>query len=431
MLKRLLQPHSIIITILIFLFIWVFQLLSLNMHYLDPFNNGIKDYEITDIVYTYLSRQPQVIENQIILVNSGQPDRQKIAALVNKLKAAQAKVIGLDFFFEKTTDSPTDTLLHQSIKDAGNVVLACELHDSDGNYEQFENWIGVDTFFANYATLGYVNYPSNETKTIRIFSPQEKVGQHDFPAFTTAIIRKFDPKKVENLLARNNPFERIYYIGDKSDFIRYDQDQVLDSLTIEELTMVVKDKIILVGYAVEDIWANPLTDRHYTPLNKNYMGKSIPDMYGVVIHANVISMILQGNYIRETPKWVSRFLAVIFCFLNVILIHWIYHHFHEAFHGITRVLQIAEFIILFLVIALLFYYFRLRLNFSLGIFALLIAYDIIMIYESLIKKRIPILAKLPYQIEFTKSARPPEITDSQSTLSNQTKSNIKDDNGNL
>ncbi len=412
MFKRLIQPHSLIVTLLIFLFIWFLDFIRLNMHYLDPFNNSLKDYEITDIVYANLSRRPQSVEEQVVLVNCGQPDRSRIAALVDKLTAAGARVIGLDLLFTELHGAQEDTLLQQSLKKAGNVVLACELHEYNRDFDHFESRVGVNPFFAEHAALGYVNFPANATKTIRLFSPQEMVQTDTQPAFATAIVQQYAPEAVQRLLARKNKVERIFYRGDKSDFIRYEQAQVLDSLTLPELTMAIAGKIVLVGYVAEDVWANPLTDRHYTPLNKNYQGKSIPDMYGVVIHANVISMILQSKYIREAPAWLDRLLSVLFCYFNVLLIHWIYKKFHAAFHGITRALQIVEFILLFLVIALLFYFFRLRLEFSLGILALLLAYDIIMIYESLIKKRAPWLADLPGYLEWKTAPTPDAATDS-------------------
>ncbi|MEO0341722.1 MAG: CHASE2 domain-containing protein, partial [Bacteroidota bacterium] len=370
------------------------------MHYLDPFNNGVKNYEITDIVYAYLSEQPKYQETEVIIVNSGQPDRAKITKLVNRLSEAGAKVIGLDFFFQELRGNKIDTLLQESLKKAGNVVLACELYQIDDNNEQFDRIIGVDTFFSNHAQLGYVNFPANATKTIRIFSPREKVEGTYFPAFTSAIMQQYNTTAYQGLINRGNDFERIFYIGNKDDFTRYELSQLTDTLSVEEVSMVVKDKIVLVGYAAEDIWANPLTDRHYTPLNKNYSGKSIPDMYGVVIHANVLSMVLRSNYIREVPRWLNILLTIIFCYFNVLLIHWIYKKFHETFHGITRALQVIEFMLLFLLIALLFYYFRLKLEFQVGILALVLAYDIIMIYESLIKNRIPFLARIPNHFSF-------------------------------
>ena len=375
------------------------------MHYLDPFNNGVKNYEITDIVYAYLSEQPKYQETEVIIVNSGQPDRAKLTKLVNRLAEAEAKVIGLDFFFQDLRDQKIDTLLQESIKRAGNVVLACELYQIDESNQQFDKIIGVDTFFSNHAQLGYVNFPANASKTIRIYSPREKVEGAYFPAFTSAVMEKFNPEAYQKLIQRGNEFERIFYIGNKDDFTRYELAQLTDSLSLEQARMVVKDKIVLVGYAAEDIWANPLTDRHYTPLNKNYSGKSIPDMYGVVIHANVLSMVLRSNYVREIPLWLNILLTIIFCYFNVLLIHWIYKKFHEVFHGITRALQVVEFMLLFLLIALLFYKFRLRLDFGVGILALVLAYDIIMIYENLIKNRIPFLAKIPNHFSFRRSEK--------------------------
>ncbi len=400
MLKRLIQPHSIIITVLIFLFIWLLNFLQLNMHYLDPFNNGLKDYEITDIVYSYLFEHPSEDMSQIVLVNSGQPDRVRIAQLVDKLSAAGAGVIGLDILFEKRLNTTIDSNLQQSIKNAGNVILACELQDSDGMYDKFDKIVGIHPYFEEAGDIGFVNFPANGTKTIRIFSPQEKVNQDTAFSFATAIVQKFKPEAAHKLFERNRPVEYIHFVANKSDFVRYEQDRLIDSMSTEELRSVVENKVILVGYVAEDIWANPLTDRHYTPLNKNYVGKSIPDMYGVVIHANVINMVLKSQYIKTVPKWFANLLSVIFCYLNVLIIHWIYFNFHEAFHGITRALQIIEFILLFFIIALLFYHFRLKLEFRLGILALLLAYDIIMIYESLIKRRIPLFNRIPNHINF-------------------------------
>ncbi len=427
MLKRLLQPHSIIITVVIFLFISLLNILRLNMHYLDPFNNGIKDYEITDIVYSYLDEQPKYKEDQIYIINSGQPDRLKIARLVKKLDTAGAAVVGLDFFFESLRGNRADTLLKESFEGNIPVVLACELLDIEQEDERFEGTIGVDPYFAQNANLGYVNYPANETRTIRLFSPREQVGNTYQPSFATAILKDFDPGIYAELLDRNREIEHIFFMGNKDDFSRNDIDRVLDSTSVEELRETVQGKIILVGYAPEDIWANPLIDRHYTPLNKNYGSKAIPDMYGIVVHANVLSMVLNRNYVERAPAWLSYLLAIIFCYFNVLLIHWIYFKFHEAFHGITRALQVVEFIFLFFLIALLFYYFRVKIEFNVGILALLLAYDVIMIYESLIKRKIPYLANLPNQIEFQKKNNTPSKKNN-AVLLNKTPQNTKQTN---
>lgn len=406
MINRIIQPHSIIITGLIFLFIWFLNLIRLNMHYIDPFNNGLKNYEITDIVYAYLAGQPVEEEGAalpIVLVHTGEPDRRAIGRLITKLGGAGAGAIGIDVFFDRRKEAAADSILQRSLKETPGVVLACELYDENKTYDQFTNWIGVDTFFSNYARLGYVNFPANQTKVIRLFSPQETVGKDTMPAFATALLQHYAPEAASHLLQRNREVEHIHFTRHRTDYIHHTQGRLLDSLSLEEVRSIVAGKIVLVGYIpMEGTGGDPLKDRHYTPLNQSYGNKAIPDMYGLTIHANVLTMALNDSYIRELPKGLHWLILVVFCYLNVLLIHWVYDDFNEVFHGITRGLQILEFILLFFLISLLFFKFRLKLDFGLGILALLLAYDIIMIYESLVRKRIPLIDRIPEEIPLRK-----------------------------
>ena len=284
-----------------------------------------------------------------------------------------------------------------------NVVLACELEDRSGKYEGFTNWVGVDSSFSEHAKLGYVNFPANRTKVIRLFSPWEPVGQDTLPAFATALLEAYQPGATEKLRRRNKTVEPIHFTRHADDFVHHPQQRLLDSLSLEEVRSIVQDKIVLVGYVPVDGEGDALRDRHYTPLNQDYGNKAIPDMYGLAIHANVITMVLNGQYVNTLPNWLNWVILVVFCYLNVLLIHWVYDDFNEVFHGITRGLQIVEFILLFFLISFLFYKFRLKLDFALGILGLLLAYDIIMIYESLIRKRIPAIDRIPEFIPLTKT----------------------------
>ena len=398
MINRIIQPHSLIITGLIFLFIWFLNLIRLNMHYIDPFNNGLKNYEITDIVYAYMAGEPlasQVVDLPIVLVHTGEPDRRQIARLINRLGEAEAAAIGIDIFFDRLKVPGPDSLLRQSLAQTPNVVLACELEDVSGRYDRFTNWVGVDSSFAKHATLAYVNFPANRTKVIRFFSPWEPVGQDTLPAFATALLAAYQPASTERLRRRNKAVEPIHFTRHADGFVHHPQQRLLDSLSLEEVRAIVQDKIVLVGYVPVDGKGHPLKDRHYTPLNSDYGNKAIPDMYGLEIHANVITMVLNGQYVNTLPNWLNWVILVMFCYLNVLLIHWVYDDFNEVFHGITRGVQIVEFILLFFLISFLFYKFRLKLDFGLGILGLLLAYDIIMIYESLIRKRIPAIDRIP------------------------------------
>lgn len=408
MLKRFLRPHAILLSIAIILFIWLMGKIRLNMHYLDPFNNGLKDYEITDIVYAYLGRPTEFTEDRIVIINSGRPDRARLAALVDKLHLAGAKTIGLDFYFSQTSGLTADTLLQQSIQRADNVVLACTLKDEDLTDDRLEGISGVDTFFSNYAPIGFGNFPSNSSKTVRVFSPWEMVNDQIVPAFSTAIMGIYDPEVQSDFLKRGRALEHIFYTGHKPDFISNNLDQVLDSMTVEELRLTCQDRIVLVGYAPDDQWANPLLDRHYTPTNQHYDTKSIPDMYGIVIHANVLSMMLNQTYIYNVPKWLTYLISILICYANVLFFQLIFRRFHQSFHGITRAIQLLEFVFFFFLVSFLFYYFRIKLDLKVGILATLLAYDFIMIYESLILPRVAFLRSLPDTFTFTKTVPPPE-----------------------
>ena len=390
--KKIYRPHSIIVTALIFAFIGFLELIRLNTHFLDPFNNGVQEYEITDIVYTQLGNRKTVVDPYIRLVHVGDPDRLELAQMIERLSEAGVKVIGLDVMLAGRKNPESDLILQKSIKQAGNVVLASELFNLRADEKQFEGLTSADSLFATHATLGYVNFPSNHTKTIRYFSPKETISGDTAYAFTMQILKQYDPNAFSQVMRRKNQVEKIHYIGNRYSFIPTPKEIVLD--TTVDLSRIFKDKIVLMGYVAETESENPLRDRFYTPLNKNYAGKSIPDMYGVAIHANILSMVLNERYIKEIPNWVLWICIILFCYANVFFIHGIYASFHPAFHGITRSLQLVECMVIFFLIGLLFYYFRIQIDFGTGILALLLAYDIIMIYESFFLKKLKFLQRI-------------------------------------
>lgn len=393
--KYLFRPHSILVTILILSFIWLLDFIRLNLHFLDPFNYGLKDYEVTDIVFSQLRDEavdPGDFEDRIILVDVGEPSRIELAQVIKRVSEAGARVIGIDIMLEGRKEPRSDSLLQARIREADNVVLATFLQGYNERENLFEQEVACDTFFSNYATMGYANFVANESRTVRLFSPNEhtRLGRAD--AFAVAIAEKMDPKAVQALRQRHREVERINYIGGENYFAQYDMETVLDS-TID-LSAAMEGKAVLLGFIGEHRLNEPLLDRFFTPLNPKYSGRSLPDMYGVFIHANILSMILDRDYIYEVPSWLSRLLAVFFTYANVIVIHWVYRRFNEAFHGITRVLQLIEFVALFFLIALLFQFFRVKFDFAFGILALVLAYDFVMIYENLIRKNVPFIQRL-------------------------------------
>jgi len=383
--KKLIQPYAAIITLYVFVLIWLLSQVSVNLHFLNPFSHGIKDYEITDIVSSRMRNEQVKIEERIVIVNTGQPDRTQIAKMLARINAAQPKAIGIDVLFSNRREPAGDSLLLASLTQSENLVLASELENYREDIGQFQAISGVDSFFNQYARTGYINFPSTETRTIRYFSPAEKTGDGQAFSFATEIARLYDPASVEKLLKRRKELEAIHYTSTGNNYLQFEPETILD--TTIDLTPLLSGKIVLIGYSDTQKNDCPMLDKFYTPLNLRYSGRSDPDMYGIVIHANIIQMILDGNYINKVPKWLSFVFALLFCYFNVLLVDWIEDKYPRLYYPITRVIQVVELILLFFIISLLFYVFRLKLDFAYGTLGLALYFDVMLSYEAFSKRQ--------------------------------------------
>lgn len=396
-LRKIYNPHAVIITVIVFIFIWVFQIFFFSRHFLDPFNNGLRDYEITDIVYSrFRDAGTGRPVQEIVLLNTGLPERTALAEILRRLALLEPAVVALDIELDGRKEPLADSLLKAAIDALPKVALGCRLTGYDPDTEIFDPPAYCDPFFWRGKERGYTNFVSEDTSIIRLFSPRERTTEGEFYALAVETVRQYAPDRVNRLLARGRPVERIWYSGNQKQFFKLESSLLLDDEGFENLRELgaMKGKIVMAGYIGDHQPGEPEIDRFFTPLNPRYTGKSYPDMYGLEIHANIASMALSGHYVNQMPKWVEELLGWLFCYANVLIFHWIYVHVHQAFHGVTRVVQLVELVAIFFVIALLFYYFRIQINFSHGILAMLLSYDFIMIYESLIKERIKILQKL-------------------------------------
>jgi len=393
MLRKLIFPHSFIVTLLTFLLIWFFDQIRLNLHFLDPFNKGLKDYEVTDIVYSKLRDDKIELEKRIVLVNTGKPDRDSLRLMLDRIIAAGPRVIAVDLLLSERKDFHTDSLLQQAILRFDNIVLGTRLQGYNDDSKQVEAEVDCDPYFCDHAKPGFTNFPTNDTRTIRIFSPKEKTPHGESLAFSLQAAKLYDPLAANRLLDRKNEVEEIYFFGGEDSYLQFEQSDILD--TTIDLKPLLQDKIVMLGFLGSYTWDDPLLDRHYTPMNSHYTGRNIPDMYGIVIHANIIRMILDGVYVRELSYWVNLLLTFILCYFNIHLFYKIHHRVSLPYHFLIRLLQVAEIIALFFLVALAFHFFRFRIDFAICITAMLLTFDVIKFYENIIRKRIPWLDKIP------------------------------------
>ena len=79
-----------------------------------------------------------------------------------------------------------------------------------------------------------------------------------------------------------------------------DARDITDTTTLE----IFKDKIVIVGLFTKNNLDQPLynDDIHYTSANRNYLGKSFPNMYGGEVLATIVANIKDNSFIKKLFK---------------------------------------------------------------------------------------------------------------------------------
>jgi len=310
----------LIVTASLFIVVSVLGLITVNLTVFDPVKKAFADFNFFDLLYSKMGSGQETLDTNIILVNIGHLDRAHIAEQKRIIRKHEPKVIGFDGFFSSRRDSAVDMALKDQFS-RSNIVMAVYLtgkNELDGKFDKLER---SDPWFRS-GTEGFVNLggSSPTTSTVRKFSPFESFEGKSLEAMSVVIAKRFKPEAVQYLKDRNSPREVINYIGNKDAFISFDATEVFDSLA--DLT-VVKNKIVLMGYMGESFQSPAdLEDIYFTPMNPKLSGRSIPDMYGVVIHANAVNMILNRNYINEMPVWMCIAISFIMCYFYICFITW-------------------------------------------------------------------------------------------------------------
>src|SRR5262249_28575032 len=153
------------------------------------------------------------------------------------------------------------------------------------------------------------------------------VNGKDHLAFSVQVAMQYDSAITNKFLARKKKEELINFRGnmevmqlgydtEKNDetnaskyptmFATLDAEQILRG---EFVPAMFEDKIVMMGYLGDYLGAPAWEDKFFTPLNKRVAGRANPDMFGLVLHANAVCMILNEDYINEIPEWLQYTIA--------------------------------------------------------------------------------------------------------------------------
>lgn len=357
----------------------------------DPIGAVFEDMESTDIVFSQLREDP-IAEEDLVLVNIGDLPRAGIADLVNIINSAEPKVIGMDMVFKyPKEDTLGDLKLSEAFSRIENLVMYSKLlnADDDDDFDSLE--VSYPPLFG-YGETAFVNFitgaaDQDDLKMCREFAVSESVKGREELAFSVKMAQHMDSAKVARFLARDKDVEIINYRGNIFDYgateyaISYFALDWYQVLNMEFAPELIKDKAVIFCYLGSELGdRKALDDKYFTPLNKNYVGKTHADMFGGVVHANAFSMIMSEDYIDEMSETLGYILALVILYLNIVLFTVIYKVMPKWYDGLSKLIQLIEAAALFSLGLIVFNSFGYKIDTTLAIVAVLIVGDALEVF---------------------------------------------------
>ena len=423
--------QSILITVFVFFMMYgANQLTSINLFSaFDVIGLALKDFELTDYAFSNLRPDP-VVEERIILVNIGTLSRREIAQQIQIINQYKPRVIGFDGFFDcegglrdsvncpALLDTLGNLMLSSALQDARNFVLGAKLLQTDSlaqiDTDVYDSLEISDPMFTNYATRGFVSLPTNATyqedvKLCRSIFPTMQVAGKEELAFSVQIAMLFDSVKTKKFLARKKAEEVINFRGNievrqlrlksikndetattnfKTMFYVVDVEEMLRGEVLPEMF---KDNIVMMGYLGDYLGDPSWDDKFYTPLNKKVAGRAHPDMFGLVLHANAVTMILNEDYVDELSIWSKYAVAFLVCLFTVALFIFIDRKLPIWFDALSVIIQLIELLIIisFIIFAFATWSLKLDLSIALAVSAFVgPCYDIFKSFQNEINRRL-------------------------------------------
>lgn len=364
-------------TLFVFLGVLLLKYSVVHLHALDPIEKALSDFDYADLVFKHRSENTQPGEGEVIVVELGKT-RSEIAREVAIINEHHPAVVAVDAWFLNPREQQVDSALIAALSASPRLVLGSYLKAVEGEGEK----LNYQQSFAEVRKLGanaYVNFVGEYEKTIRYFKPREVIEGVEVNSFAAEIVKQYKPEKYKALTARGDAIELINYTRNRQHFVPV--------IHIDEVTPgnpaldVLKGRIVILG----TVDPNDLEDLHFTPFNKALAGRSKPDMNGAFIQANIVEMILAGNYVNHVPWLVAFLVAVLLTYATIIFNVFYFVEKHIWYHFFAKLLQLAFLAILIFAKLQLLRSFNLSLDESIIAVPVILSVDLLYFYDALVK----------------------------------------------
>lgn len=293
----------------------------------DLLQPGINDQTYTDLVLKTRGELPIDTSIRILLYDNSlldsarRVDRGALAVRLAALLDCKPRVVGVDFLMEdlRTEAADGDTMLAQTIRANPNLLIGVFHEDSSKNtanrFRIPPAPLGIPS-----AQLGAINVEQDDDRAIRTWRPMW--GESDSRRFPSMAMRLAEQTRPESARAVDTTDEQVYVIDYAANVVPIEGEtggQVFPSFPLEDLYTAVmnddtaraefyrnelKGKTVLVGYGeTGGTQVTSIVDKFSSPFRLK--DNSLPDMHGVVIHANILNSILRGRIIQVIPTWAN------------------------------------------------------------------------------------------------------------------------------
>lgn len=316
----------------------IISFISEKVNVLEKFTVAINDVDFTDLYYQYKPR-PKADDN-IVIVNIGYRSRAELAEMLKVISSNQPKVIGGDIFFDHevdTVDIIGTNLLSNQVKALKNLVLASAY---GGKTDDGTDIVARQSpMIREYVKEGIVNLniatDDPEYGTVRSFYPITDINNVKHFSFGFLVASFLDSTVLKYATEYEMMIRWYGYGNDNSDrmFKTFDSHQILNG---EFEKKDIEGKIVLLGFMGETFGDYVPGDIFFTPLNKKIIGRSLPDMYGVEVHANVIKMIVDKEFIYHS-KTTDFLFNLVFITIFTLVLFWIQSKYVNQYSIISKV----------------------------------------------------------------------------------------------
>ena len=372
----------------------LFLPLIFEFDYLIPIKRALSDFDITDIGIQ-LGRKNEKLEadTNIVIINVDKLNNKKLYYLLDELSKYNPKVVGIKELVKNDQYTEYRDSILFALTKLKNVVFASELNNFEPN---FDSYIHVDRAYGPFlqlASSGFTNIifgKDRKTNTARKFRPQANVAGETEMSFTYMVAEKYNPGSAAFLLQRDNKEEIIDYFGNKNNFFRLND---IDVLTSNFVPSLIENKIVLLGRLNPDDKLKYLDDMYFTPLCEMDQGKPYPDMYDVVLQANTIKMVIDYRYYNSVPQIFIIALSFIIVYLNFLIFYFISDKIPLWYEILSNLLFLMQSLLILVVIILLYNKLRLQADLTISLLGLAIT---IIFFEAYRDNIVPLTKKLIY-----------------------------------